>query len=174
MNMLEAREKYIAESQWTIGFKDRGLGRGDFAIILKHDYFDWSDWTSSTDCYLKNWSIPVSLQSVAESIVEKHNKQVRLDMYGTDTELEDIVEELQFDIDNGLIAHIDYLEIDENDEGRRDQIRNCLELRQLEDESETAIQDRYFRFCDWAGDREDEYAIEIQDQYFQLLKGEDE
>lgn len=73
LDIINNREKYIQESRWTVGFHDRGMGRGDFGVILENDDFDWSQWKSEHDCYLKNFVIKCPLESIAQKIAQDHN-----------------------------------------------------------------------------------------------------
>ena len=67
-NLQKAHEKKVNEvlsSEWKLGFKSRGMGRGDFSVIT-------ADGTLVVEC---NKEIAGCDKEIAEHIIVLHNKQ---------------------------------------------------------------------------------------------------
>ena len=65
----EEDQKRIMESEWAVGFKDRGHGHGDYAAIVKQ-----------TEKELEEFAVPILVcechtRELAEHIVNLHNEK---------------------------------------------------------------------------------------------------
>ena len=59
----DRRIKLIRESRWSLGFKDRGLGHGDFGVLYKLDGED-------------RLLLECDGRELAEYLIEMHNNEV--------------------------------------------------------------------------------------------------